>query len=85
MKHPDDRFTAAELAASLERLGVREIEERMELSPLLSDAGIGDTDGCNCSCRCDVTPQEEPQIPENIDALLPTPVLPRVPDVGYYA
>ena len=50
--------TAAELEASLARLGVRELEERLELSPLLAAGGVQDTDACRCSCECDDTPDD---------------------------
>ena len=38
------RVDRPELEASLKRLGIRELEERMEISPLLTDAGIEGTD-----------------------------------------
>ena len=50
--------TTDELAASLARLGVRELEERMELSPLLSDPGVLEPEACQCSCRCDDVPPD---------------------------
>ena len=34
------QFGQAELEASLKRLGIKELEERMEVSPLLTDPGI---------------------------------------------
>ncbi|MCP4573733.1 MAG: hypothetical protein GY838_15345 [bacterium] len=58
MRNPDARVTDAELEASLDRLGVQELEERMELSPLLADGGIGDTDRCSCACSCDWSPSD---------------------------
>ena len=47
-----------ELAASLARLGVRELEERMELSPLLSGPGELEPSACRCSCECDDVPPD---------------------------
>ena len=80
MRHdPDDRFTDADLEASLGRLGVREIEERMELSPLLADAGIGETDGCSCSCRCDSVPPEDGGLPHDFENYLPRMADPNLP------
>ncbi len=60
---PDRPIPATGIEAGLERLGVRELEERMELSPLLADGGVGDTDNCECTCRCDNTMPEEIDIP----------------------
>ena len=45
----------SELEASLKRLGIRELEERMEISPLLTDTGTTGTDAdvpsfC-CTCK----------------------------------
>jgi len=49
------RIDRRELEASLKRLGIRELEERMEVSPLLTDAGIEGTDhvdpGICCTCK----------------------------------
>jgi hypothetical protein len=45
----------AELEASLARLGIRELEERMEISPLLTDTGTTGTDqgpsSICCTCK----------------------------------
>ncbi len=41
--NPKQVADRAELEASLERLGIRELEERMEVSPLLIDTGIEGT------------------------------------------
>ncbi len=54
MKRRPDPTAAADLEASLARLGVRELEERMELSPLLTAGDVQDSDACECSCSCDV-------------------------------
>jgi len=44
-----------ELETSLARLGIRELEERMEISPLLTDTGTVGTDrdpgGICCTCK----------------------------------
>ena len=42
-----------ELEASLARLGIRELEERMEISPLLADTGTMDKElpGICCTCK----------------------------------
>ena len=44
-----------ELEASLTRLGIRELEERMEISPLLTDTGTTATDpgvpSFCCTCK----------------------------------
>ena len=58
MKTRPDPISAADLEASLARLGVRELEERMELSPLLAAADVQDSDACTCSCVCDDTPDD---------------------------
>ncbi|MFO7608065.1 MAG: hypothetical protein R6X35_02530 [Candidatus Krumholzibacteriia bacterium] len=49
---------SADLEASLARLGVHELEERLELSPLLAAADVQDTDACRCECVCDDTPDD---------------------------
>lgn len=41
-----------ELQASLERLGIRELEERMEVSPLLAAPDVQVTDRCDCCWGC---------------------------------
>ena len=38
--HTQPEVTADELTASLERLGIRELEQRMEFAPLLVDQGL---------------------------------------------
>lgn len=47
--------TQHELEASLKRLGIRELEERMEISPLLTDTGTTGTDqevpSFCCTCK----------------------------------
>lgn len=56
--NPEKMADQADLAASLERLGIRELEERMEVSPLLIDTGIEgstpenpDTPSICCTCK----------------------------------
>lgn len=52
--HPDPVFDRNELAASLTPLGIREITERMEVSPLLVDQGDltqDQTATVCCSCK----------------------------------
>lgn len=41
-----------ELQASLDRLGIRELEERMEVSPLLAAPDTQVTERCDCSFGC---------------------------------
>lgn len=52
-----DRVDAG-LEASLARLGVHELQERLELSPLLAAADVQDADACRCECVCDDTPDD---------------------------
>jgi len=56
-----------DLAASLTRLGVRELEERMELSPLLAGGGTEAADRCTCSCECDDMPYPDDGVPPVMD------------------
>jgi len=46
-----DRIT---LDASLQRLGVIELEERLEFSPLLVEGGLQDTDVSTLCCVCKI-------------------------------
>ena len=46
------QFNQTELEASLQRLGIRELEERMEISPLLTDTGTVGTDQETSSVCC---------------------------------
>lgn len=71
MKRRPDPIPTADLEASLARLGVRELEERMELSPLLAAADVQDSDACTCSCVCDDMP-DDPVDPYFLDNLLNT-------------
>ena len=53
--HDHQSGNQPELEASLKRLGIRELEERMEISPLLTDTGTTGTDAdvpsfC-CTCK----------------------------------
>ncbi len=45
-------MTQEELQASLARLGVRELEERMEVSPLLAASDVQAYDRCSCEGCC---------------------------------
>ena len=58
-----------ELEASLQRLGIRELEERMEISPLLTDAGTTgkDQELSSICCTCKIPD------PFNPDGNLPYP------------
>jgi hypothetical protein len=69
-----------DLEASLRRLGVRELEERMEISPLLAGAGIEDTavEAPVICCTCKMPPPENLPYP----TMLPTPTGPTNP-VGW--
>ena len=53
--HNDQTGNQSELEASLKRLGIRELEERMEISPLLTDTGTMETDpgvpSFCCTCK----------------------------------
>ena len=50
-----NHFNQTELETSLARLGIRELEERMEISPLLTDPGVEgldkDVPGICCTCK----------------------------------
>ena len=54
-----------DLETSLQRLGVQDLQERLELSPLLAGDGFGEADGCRCTCDCDTLP------PDFIDTPMP--------------
>ena len=54
-KNNNPHIDQNELEASLARLGIKELEERMEISPLLADTGASGTEpnaieNC-CSCK----------------------------------
>lgn len=68
-RRPDP--AAADLEASLARLGVRELEERMELSPLLTAGDVQDSDFCQCSCTCEDLPPD-PDMLERLKQTLPS-------------
>jgi hypothetical protein len=55
-QNTNPHFEKTELEASLARLGIRELEERMEVSPLLADPGIEgvDKDVPSMCCTCKV-------------------------------
>ena len=67
----DHQVDRTELEASLRRLGIRELEERMEISPLLTDAGVEGTDRENPSicCTCKIPDPFGP------DGTLPYPTM----------
>jgi hypothetical protein len=58
-----------ELEASLARLGIRELEERMEISPLLVDTGTTDKDLPAICCTCKIPDPFGP------DGTLPYPTI----------
>lgn len=64
-------FTPTELDASLRRLGIQELQERLEFSPLLVDTGMatGDDSLAMPCCVCKI--QELPSLDEN--GMLPFP------------
>ncbi len=60
-----DVFDRITLNASLQRLGVVELEERMEISPLLVESGLQDTVGetGTVCCVCKI-PDDLPELPD---------------------
>ena len=54
-RNTNPQFDQSELEASLKRLGIRELEERMEISPLLTETGTTATDpdvpSICCTCK----------------------------------
>ena len=75
----------AELTASLRRLGIRELEERMEISPLLTGAGVEETNGeepsicCTCKIPNPIGPDGKIPWPK----IEPTPTGPTNPN-GFF-
>ena len=62
----NDDLDNLELTESLRRLGIRELEERLELSPLLVDPGLENADRCECTCSCDDLPTpDNPPMPDH--------------------
>ena len=59
-----DVFDRITLDASLQRLGVVELEERMEFSPLLVEGGLQDTDRAANCCVCKI-PGGDPLGPDD--------------------
>ncbi len=51
-KRPDPMSTREELTASLARLGIKELEERMEVSPVLGGTDVFSLDRCVCESCC---------------------------------
>ena len=60
-----DIFDRITLAASLQRLGVVELDERLEFSPLLVEGGLQDTDGgaLTACCVCKI-PDDDLILPD---------------------
>ena len=70
-KHGKDTFDQNELEASLAPLGIREITERMEVTPLLVDQGdLTQDQNATICCTCKI-PWEE----LGKDGTLPYPVV----------
>ena len=51
-RNPDPMINQEELTASLARLGIQELEERMEVSPLLAASDTLTFDRCVCESCC---------------------------------
>jgi hypothetical protein len=64
-------FDPNELETSLARLGIRELEERMEISPLLTDAGTEglEENSASICCTCKIPDPFGP------DGTLPYPTM----------
>jgi|GEM_PF-3340171 len=60
-----------ELEASLVRLGVQELEERMEVSPLLAGQGVHSMDRCHCEFDCSYGPEVHEEVVPDADGFLP--------------
>jgi hypothetical protein len=60
-----DIFDRITLNASLQRLGVVELDERLEFSPLLVEGGLQDTDGGTptACCVCKI-PDDDLNLPD---------------------
>ncbi|PJA75389.1 hypothetical protein CO151_06490 [bacterium CG_4_9_14_3_um_filter_65_15] len=65
-------FTPTELDASLRRLGIQELQERLEFSPLLIDTGMTTGDD-SLSMPCCVCKISDPQ-PLDGNGMLPFPM-----------
>ncbi len=46
-----------EIESTLERMGVEQVQERLEISPVIVGGAPG-VDGCDCSCDCTLPPLE---------------------------
>jgi len=55
-RNPQEIFERNELDASLTRLGVQELEERLEISPLLLVSEATADDGTSVCCSCKMPP-----------------------------
>jgi hypothetical protein len=62
VNHPHNpAFTDAELAASLHGLGLSELEQRLEFSPLLAGSTVGGGDATQAAsvcCSCKMPPDD---------------------------
>ena len=68
-------ITQEELTASLARLGIKELEERMEVSPLLAAADVQTLDRCSCESCCSTIDVPTPYDPVGLDPLTGDPRL----------
>ena len=73
-ERPTHGFDENELSASLRGLGVIELEERLEFSPLLASGGAQDTAGSSACCSCKIPPDDI------FDGKLPAPTIDPGPD-----
>ena len=68
-KNPDPMINQEELTASLARLGIKELEERMEVSPLLAATDVETFDRCVCEGCCSKVDLPTPYDPPYFDFL----------------
>ena len=66
-RNPDHLINQEELTASLARLGIKELEERMEVSPLLAAPDAQEFDRCFCESCCSKWDMPMPYDPPNWD------------------
>lgn len=79
-QRPDHPFDRAELDASLQRLGVQELEERLEVSTLLVGAGEADPANASVCCSCKMPPDflgKDPTLP--YPSIAPAPDTSNIP------
>lgn len=81
-EHGTPRQNPHELAASLTPLGIREITERMEVSPLLVDQGdLTEGQDASICCTCKI-PWGEGDLPyPEIDPPIGSPIGPFIPPI----